>query len=99
MVHLSIHRALLLAVFTLTSVVRADAKITRIEIVKTEPAFGGATFGSVGPYERLVGKAYGEVDPRSPENRVIQDIALAPTNALGLVEYVTDIDILKPVDL
>ena len=78
----------------------ADAKITRIEIAKVEtPAFGGTAFDPVGPYERLVGKAYGEVDPAHPRNAIIQDIALAPRNARGMVEYSTDIHILKPVDL
>lgn len=76
----------------------ADARITRIQIAKTEPAFGGMSFGTVGPYERLTGKAYGEVDPKAPGNTLIQDIKLAPKNARGMVEYVTDIDILRPVN-
>ena len=77
----------------------AEARITRIQITKTEPAFGGASFGTVGPYERLTGKAFGEVDPKAPANTIIQDIKLAPKNARGMVEYVTDIDILRPVNL
>jgi hypothetical protein len=76
----------------------AEARITRIEIAKTEPAFAGASFGAAGTYERLTGKAYGEVDPRSPANAGIQDISLAPHNARGMVEYVTDIDIVRPAD-
>lgn len=76
----------------------AEARITRIQITKTEPAFGGMSFGAVGPYERLTGKAYGEVDPKAPGNVIIQDIKLAPKNAHGMVEYVTDIDIFRPVD-
>src|SRR5215471_17008879 len=76
----------------------AEARITRIEITKVESAFAGQSFGTVGTYERLTGKAYGEVDPGSPANSLIQDIALAPRNARGMVEYVTDIDILRPAD-
>jgi hypothetical protein len=76
----------------------AEARITRIEIAKTEPAFAGQTFGAVGAYERLIGKAYGEVDPGAEANVLIQDIARAPRNARGMVEYVTDIDILRPAD-
>src|ERR1700733_7192989 len=76
----------------------AEARITRIQIVKTEPACAGMSFGTVGPYERLTGKAYGEVDPKAPGNTIIQDIKLAPKNARGMVEYVTDIDILRPVN-
>jgi hypothetical protein len=80
------------------AVASAEARITRIEISKTEPAFAGESFGTVGSYERLMGKAYGEVDPRLPANALIQDLALAPRNARGMVEYVTDIDILRPAD-
>ena len=76
----------------------SEARITRIEITKVEPAFGGQTFGDVGAYERVTGRAYGEVDPSLPANAIIQDIGLAPRNAKGSVEYVTDIDILRPAD-
>jgi hypothetical protein len=76
----------------------AEARIIRIEIQRTEPAFGGRIFGATGAYERLIGKAYGEVDPRLPANAIIQDIDLAPRNAKGMVEYATDIDILRPAD-
>ena len=47
---------------------------------------------------KLVGRAFGEVDPNDPRNAVIADIALAPRNARGMVEYSTDIYILRPVD-
>ena len=78
----------------------AEARIIRIEITSVEsPTFEGRTFGSVGPYEKLRGKAYGEVDPTDPHNAVITDIELAPRNANGKVDYSMDIFILKPVDL
>jgi len=76
----------------------ASARIVRVEITRTEPAFDGRSFGAVGPYERLIGKAHGAVDPRAAANRMIQDIQLAPRNAAGLVEYVADIEILRPRD-
>jgi hypothetical protein len=76
-----------------------NAHITKIVITRTEsPAFGGASFGAVGPYKKLVGRAYGEVDPADRRNAVITDIALAPRNSRGMVEYSTDIYILTPVD-
>ena len=59
----------------------------------------GPRFGNVGAYEKLVGRAFGEVDPKDPRNAVIVDIAHAPKNARGMVEYDTDFMILKPVDL
>ncbi len=78
----------------------ADADIVRIEITSVEsPTFEGRAFGTVGPYEKLRGRAYGEVNPTDPRNAVITDIEFAPRNANGMVEYSMDIYILKPVDL
>jgi hypothetical protein len=94
----SIKAAVLSGVAAIALMAGAEARISRIEIAKTEPAFGGQGFGTVGSYERLTGKAYGELDPTAPANAGIQDIALAPRNSRGLVEYVTDIDILRPAD-
>ncbi|HEU4730346.1 MAG TPA: alpha/beta hydrolase domain-containing protein [Kofleriaceae bacterium] len=77
----------------------AAAGITRIEITQTEsPAFAGASFGDVGPYEKLIGRAFGEVDPADLQNRDIADLALAPRNSRGMVEYQTGILILRPID-
>src|SRR5215510_13218166 len=77
----------------------AWAGITRIEITQVEsPTFGGATFGDTGMYEKLVGRAFGEVDPHDLPNRDITDLALAPKNARGMVEYDTGILILRPID-
>lgn len=75
----------------------AEARILRIEVSRTEPAFGGQTFGEVGEYERVFGRAYGEVDPKAPANAGIQDIGLAPRNGRGMVEYSTEIEILRPL--
>ena len=89
-----------LTVITMLSVGIAEARIIRIEITSVEsPTFEGRTFGTVGPYEKLRGRAYGEIDPTDPHNAVITDIELAPRNANGMVEYAMDVFILKPVDL
>jgi len=77
----------------------AEARITRIEITKVEPAFGGQSFEPVGAYERLLGRAHGEVNPGDLKNAIIQDITLAPRNARGMVEYSMDVLILKPIDV
>src|SRR3989441_10563945 len=83
--------------FGLSSTV--EARITRIAITSIQsPALGGASFGDVGQFEKLTGTAYGEVDPHHPLNKIIQDIDLAPRNARGMVEYSTDIYILKPIE-
>ena len=74
--------------------------LTRIEITaKVSPAFAGTSFGKVGQYELLIGKAYGEADPDSPRNAPVTDLAGAPRNRDGLVEYSMDVAILKPIDM
>lgn len=76
----------------------ARAEITSITYTTSAP-FGATTFGNAGAYEQLDGIVTGEIDPRDPSNRVIQDIERAPRNARGNVEYATMFSILKPVDL
>jgi Alpha/beta hydrolase domain len=76
----------------------ADARITQIQITSQGPAFGGVSFGAVGPYENLVGTAFGEINPTDPLNAIITDIALAPKNANGNVAYSMDFSIFKPVN-
>ncbi len=80
----------------------ADARVTRIEIDAARsqsPTFGGFSWPNVGQYEKVVGKAYGEVNPHDRQNRVIVDIEFAPRNARGNVEYAFNFYILKPIDL
>jgi hypothetical protein len=77
----------------------AEARITKLELESPVSAFGATAFGSVGPYEILRGKAYGELSPTDPKNAVIVDLHLAPTNGQGKVEYEMDVFILKPVSL
>jgi len=76
-----------------------QARVTKIVFDVTSSPFGTATFGGIGQYEQLDGTAYGEIDPQDPLNAVIQDIALAPRNARGMVEYSTTVSILKPVNI
>jgi hypothetical protein len=97
--------ALVLVAATAVMVSVAEAHITKIVIDPAQsesPTFEGRTFGPdgrVGPYEKLRGKAYGEVDPDDPRNALMTDLKLAPRNARGKVEYSMDIFILKPIDL
>jgi len=80
----------------------ADARVTRIEIDtlrSQSPTFGGYAWPGVGQYEKIVGKAYGEVNPFDSQNALIVDIKLAPRNIRGNVEYAFDFYILKPIDL
>lgn len=76
-----------------------NAGITSINITRVEsPTFEGRSFGSVGQYEKLVGTIHGEVDPADRRNAGIINIARAPTNPAGHVEYDVDLYILKPID-
>jgi hypothetical protein len=77
----------------------AHARTTQIAILNRGVAFGGFSFPVVGQYEFITGVATGEVDPSSPQNALITDIALAPRNAKGNVVYQHNFYILKPLDL
>lgn len=80
--------------------VPAQARIKKIQItVKESPTFGGYSWPGVGQYEKIAGKASGELDPNDPKNSIIVDLKLAPKNAQGRVEYSFDFYILKPIDL
>ena len=71
----------------------------KIEITRIDSAFDGFSFGNIGAYEKVVGRAFAEVDPTHPLNAGIINIDKAPTNAAGRVEYRVDFYLLKPADL
>ena len=75
-----------------------QAEVTRLEIVRREVVLNGQAFGAAGAYEKLVGRVHFALDPRTPQNHGIVDLALAPRNAQGLVEFSADFYLLKPVD-
>lgn len=77
----------------------SNARISRIVINKTESYLEGKSFGTAGSFIRITGQAFGEVDPGSPLNNLIQDIQLAPVSRKGKVEYISDFVILRPADL
>lgn len=82
------------------AVPQADARITRLEIVSVQsPTFDGLSFGNSGQYEKIFARAHGELDPTDRRNAVITDIDLAPRNDRGMVEYSTDVHIIKPIDM
>src|ERR1051325_5797636 len=94
--------AYVLAVFLLTVFAlppSASARITKIAIDKREPFAGGHEFPVTGAYEKLTGKAYGEVDPKNPLNKTIVNLDKAPRNASGNVEYWVEMSMLKPLDM
>jgi Alpha/beta hydrolase domain len=73
------------------------AKVVKFEIVRVEsPAFEGRSFGSVGTYDRIIARATIAVAPEDAHDTIIVDLDRAPRNAQGLVEAVTDVEILRP---
>jgi len=76
----------------------AQARITRIVIDETRPV-APAPGKPVGiAYEQIAGRAFGELEPKLPQNALIQDIELAK-EADGKVRYMTSFVIYKPVNL
>ena len=53
---------------------------------------------TAGAYERLTGRVHFAVDPGAPAYAAVVDLDKAPRNADGLVEFASDLCILKPVD-
>ena len=71
------------------SLVLANAAVTRVEIASR-------TDLPVANYERITGKVYFAVDPKLAANQIITDIALAPRDDKGLVEFSADLEVLRP---
>jgi hypothetical protein len=86
--------ALLLSVACFAS--PASARVERVEILSREPFAAGAEFGDAGAYEKLRGRAVFVLDPAATANAPIADLALAPRNARGLVEFSADFLVLRP---
>ena len=73
-----------------------EARVVRVEILSRSDIAG--SFGSAGIYERITGRVYFAFDPRNPENQKIVDLSLAPRNARGEVEAVSEFVMLRPRD-
>src|SRR5260370_30488970 len=77
----------------------AQAHVTRMVVTSREVVASGMSFGDTGPYEKLRGMVFFEVDPDDPRNAAVFDLDKAPRNSRGKVEFSADFFILKPVDL
>ncbi len=92
---LAIASTALMALACLT-VTPAQARVTKIIIDETLPLTADASGGVA--FERIAGRAFGELDPRAPGNAIIQDIELGK-DADGKVRYVATFMLTKPVDM
>ena len=70
---LAVASTALMALACLT-VTPAQARVTKIIIDETLPLAADASGGVA--FERIAGRAFGELDPRAPGNAIIQDIEL-----------------------
>ena len=73
--------------------------ITEISVTDIADFAAGCEFGAAGAYVRIKGVARGMLDPAAAGNAGVVDLDKAARNAGGLVEYATDIDMLRPKDL
>lgn len=73
--------------------------LTQLLIRRRQPFADGHEFGSAGAYEILGGEARGEVVPDDPRNAGIVNLARAPRNERGAVEYRCDVHVLRPKDM
>jgi hypothetical protein len=71
----------------------------RLQLEAPRPFAEGDGFDDVGPYEMLYGRLHFAVDPEAPAYRTVVDLERAPRNSSGMVEYSTDVALLRPVDL
>ncbi len=74
------------------------AAVTNIDIIERQDVTNAPSTGSAGSYERIRAKVHFAVDPKNSANRIITDIALAPRNNAGLVEFSADLVMYKPRD-
>ena len=76
----------------------AHARVTRLVIDETapEPVPAGSAPPAIA-YERIAGRAFGELDPKHPGNALIQDIELAK-DADGKVRYMASFVLYRPID-
>jgi hypothetical protein len=87
---------LILSLLWLLRPVAVHAELRELTFYRREPFAQGKSFGPAGPYEVLAGVARFAVDPDHPANRGIVDLARAPRNAQGQVEFEADVFLLAP---
>ena len=68
--------------------------VNRFDVKFSRPLADGKSWGDVGPYEELRGTPHFDIDAEHPANERITDVALAPRNADGRVEFSPDVSIL-----
>jgi Alpha/beta hydrolase domain len=75
----------------------APAAVQKIDIIERVPFAAGVKFGEVGGYEKIRGVAHFALDPKNPANARIVDLMYAPRDAKGMVTFVSDFIMLRPL--
>ncbi len=65
----------------------ASAEVVGVDVLRRDAA---------GTHERIVARVYFAVDPKLPANQAIADLAVAPRNAAGRVEFAGDLLLFLP---
>lgn len=76
----------------------ASAEVTQVVVTSRAVVAGGQSFGSTGPYEKLVGRIEFALDVAEPHNKAIVDLQHAPRFADGRVHFASDLFVLRPVE-
>ena len=76
-------------VFLLAVAEAATAEVVRIDVQRRD---------DWGTHERIIGRVHFAIDPTAPANRGIADIAQAPKNRDGKVEFSSDLLFFRPKD-
>ncbi len=85
-----------IALFALGVAAVGEARVVRVEVTRRADVAGGRAFGTVGPYEKIVGRIHCAVRPDDPRHRGVVDLERAPRNAAGEVEFSADFFVLRP---
>lgn len=86
--------ALSLSAFWATAI--GQAAVVKVEILERTPI--AAHVMEQPRHEVVVGRYSGELDRADPRNAIITDLALAPRNARGKVEYSATFTLTRPLD-
>lgn len=73
-----------------------SAEVERVVLDSRADVLGGASFGAVGPYEKLTGRIVFAFDPAVDANTRVVDLDKAPLGARGRVEAWAPFMVLRP---
>ena len=82
----------------LSAVGAASGEVVKVTVVSRAPVADGHAFGKTGAYERLTGTIEFAIEPSSPRNARIAELARAPRAEDGRVRFTSNFEVLQPLD-